>query len=164
MAPFRLSSAGETIPGRNRSRGPRRVVICGGGVAGIEALLALRALLEVGVEVHLVAPNGQFMYQPLAVAAPFDLAETHLFEIAEIARAQSAELHVDSLSRVEPEDRRVVLASGIDLPYDYLIIAVGARRSDWLEGALHFGGAADVAEFRALLERLESGSVQRLSF
>jgi sulfide:quinone oxidoreductase len=98
------------------------------------------------------------------VAAPFDLAETHLFEIAEIAREQSAELHVDSLARVEPEDRRVGLASGIDLPYDALIVAVGARRRDWLEGALHFGGAADVAAFRALLERLESGSVQRLSF
>src|SRR6202165_5862143 len=123
------------------SRNPRRVVICGGGVAAVEALLALRALLGVVVEVHLVAPNRQFVYQPLAVAAPFGLAETHLFEIAEIAREQSAKLHVDSLARVEPEDRRVALASGIDLPYDALIIAVGARRRDWLEGALHFGGA-----------------------
>jgi sulfide:quinone oxidoreductase len=146
------------------SRSPKRVVICGGGVAAVEALLALRALVHVGIEVHLVAPNRQFTYQPLAVAAPFDLAETHLFEIAEIAYEQSAELHVDSLARVEPEDRRVGLASGIDLPYDALIVAVGARRRDWLEGALHFGGAADVAAFRALLERLESGSVQRLSF
>jgi sulfide:quinone oxidoreductase len=151
--------------GRPRGvQGLRRVVICGGGVAAVEALLALRALLQVEIEVHLVAPNRQFVYQPLAVAAPFDLAETHLFEIAEIAREQSAELHVDSLARVEHGDRRVVLASGIDLPYDALLIGVGARRHDWLEGALHFGGAADVAAFRALLERLESGSVQRLSF
>jgi sulfide:quinone oxidoreductase len=146
------------------SGSPKRVVICGGGVAAVEALLALRALLQVGIEVHLVAPNRQFVYQPLAVAAPFDLAETHLFEIAAIAREQSAELHVDSLARVEPEDRRVAIASGIDLPYDALIVAVGARRRDWLEGALHFGGEADVAAFRALLERLVSGSVQRLSF
>ena len=50
------------------------------------------------------------------------------------------------------------------LPYDALVVAVGARRCDWLEGALHFGGAADVAAFRALLERFESGSTQRLSF
>jgi sulfide:quinone oxidoreductase len=145
-------------------RSPKRVVICGGGVAAVEALLALRALLQVGIEVHLVAPNDQFVYQPLAVAAPFDLAETHLFDLAEIAREQSAKLHVDSLARVEPGDRRVVLASGIDLPYDALVIAVGAQRRDWLEGALHFGGAADVSAFRGLLERLESGSVQRLSF
>ena len=140
------------------------MVICGGGVAAVEALLALRALLGVVVEVHLVAPNRQFVYQPLAVAAPFDLAETHLFDLAEIAGEQSAKLHVDSLARVDAEDRRVRLASGIVLPYDALVVAVGARRRDWLEGALHFGGAADVAAFRALLERFESGSEQRLSF
>ena len=145
-------------------RSPRRVVICGGGVAGVEALLALRAHLKIGVEVHLVAPNRQFVYQPLAVAAPFDLAETHLFDLAEIAGDQSAKLHVDSLARVDPEDRRVRLASGIALPYDALVVAVGARRRDWLEGALHFGGAADVAAFRTLLERYESGSEERLSF
>jgi sulfide:quinone oxidoreductase len=149
---------------RHGSRRPRRVVICGGGVAGVEALLALRALLKVGAEVHLVAPNRQFVYQPLAVAAPFDLAETHLFDLAEIAGDQTAKLHVDSLERVDAEGRSVRLASGIVLPYDALVIAVGARRCDWLEGALHFGGAASVAAFRALLERFESASDQRLSF
>jgi sulfide:quinone oxidoreductase len=150
--------------GPRRSQSPSRVVICGGGVAGVEALLALRALLKVGLDVHLVAPNREFVYQPLAVAAPFDLAETHLFDLAEIVRDQSAELHVDSLAGVDIKDRRVRLASGVTLPYDALVIAVGARRRDWLEGALHFGGAADVAAFRALLERFESGSEQRLSF
>jgi sulfide:quinone oxidoreductase len=149
---------------RHRSRSPRRVVICGGGVAAVEALLALRSLLEVGVEVHLVAPNRQFVYQPLAVAAPFDLAETHLFDLAEIADEESAKLHVDSLARVDAEDRRVRLASGTVLPYDALVVAVGALRRDWLEGALHFGGTADVAAFRLLLERFESGSDQLLSF
>jgi sulfide:quinone oxidoreductase len=140
------------------------VVICGGGVAAVEALLALRALLGVMAEVHLVAPNRQFVYQPLAVAAPFDLAETHLFDLAELAGEQSAKLHTDSLARVEPGDRRVLLASGAVLSYDALIVAVGARRRNWLEGALHFGGASDVAAFRALLARFESGSQERLAF
>jgi sulfide:quinone oxidoreductase len=143
---------------------PRRVVICGGGVAGVEALLALRALLKVGVEVHMVAPNRQFVYQPLAVAAPFDLAETHLFEIAEIASDQGAKLHVDSLAHVDTEGRCVLLASGIVLPYDVLVIAVGAQPRDWLEGALHFAGAKSVAAFRALLERFEDDSDQQLCF
>jgi len=146
------------------SRSPRRIVICGGGVAGIEALLALRALLKTGVEAHLIAPNRQFVYQPLAVAAPFGLAETHLFELAEIVGEQSAKLHVDSLASVESEDRCVRLASGSILSYDALIIAVGARRRDWLQGALHFAGAESVAALRALLERLQSGADQRLSF
>jgi sulfide:quinone oxidoreductase len=149
---------------RHGSRSPRRIVICGGGVAAVEALLALRAALKVGVEVHLVAPNRQFVYQPLAVAAPFELAETHLFELAEIASEQNASMHVDSVVCVDAKERSVRLASGAVLPYDALVVAVGARRRDWLEGALHFGGAADVSAFRALLERFESGSEQRMSF
>jgi sulfide:quinone oxidoreductase len=153
-----------TIERRRRADSHRRIVICGGGVAAVEALLALRALGPTGAEVHLVAPNRRFVYQPLAVAAPFDLAETHLFDLAEIAEEQGAHLHVDSLASVEAEHRQVGLAGGSVLSYDSLLVAVGARRREWLEGALHFAGAADVAAFRALLERVESGSEQRLAF
>src|SRR5450759_273612 len=117
--------------GRHGARHARRIVICGGGVAGIEALLALRTIMTVGVKVHLVAPNCQFVYQPLAVAAPFDLAETHLFDLAAIAREQSAELHADSVARVDAHGRRVLLASGMVLPYDALVIGVGAEPRDW---------------------------------
>ncbi len=148
----------------NGSRSPRRVLICGGGVAGVEALLALRALMKVAVEVHLIAPNRQFVYQPLAVAAPFELAETHLFELDEVAAAHDAKLHVDSLAQVDAEARTVRLASGIVLPYDAIVVAVGSRRRDWLEGALHFGGADSVAAFVGLLEGFEDGSEQRLCF
>ncbi len=146
------------------SRAPRQVVICGGGVAAVEALLALRVFLEVGVELHLVAPNRQFVYQPLAVAEPFKLAETHLFELAGFCREHGARLHEDALESVATSTRRVQLASGEELSYDALLVAVGAWRGDWLEGALHFGGAADVKAFRAVLERLVAGSTQRLCF
>jgi sulfide:quinone oxidoreductase len=140
------------------------VVICGGGVAAVEALLALRAHRKVGVELHLVAPNRELVYQPLAVAAPFGLAETHVMGLVEFASEQGAKLHVDSLAQVYPQERRVRLASGASLSYDALVVAIGARPRDWLEGALHFGGAQDVAAFRRLLERLESGSQRRVAF
>jgi sulfide:quinone oxidoreductase len=145
-------------------RDPRQIVICGGGIAAVETLLALRALLQVGVDVHLVAPNRQFVYQPLAVAAPFDLAETHLFALAELCGEQGARLHEDALESVDTRARRVRLASGEELSYDALVVAVGAWRGDWLAGALHFGGAADVKAFRKVLERLASGSEERLCF
>jgi sulfide:quinone oxidoreductase len=141
-----------------------RVVVCGGGVAGVEALLALRGLLDGDVETHLVAANSQFVYQPLAVAAPFGLAETHLSDLADIARDAGASLHVDSLVRVDADDRSIQLASGTVLPYDALIIAVGARRRDWLKGALHFGGAANVRAFGTVLDRFEKGMAKRLCF
>jgi sulfide:quinone oxidoreductase len=149
---------------KNGLRSPRRVVVCGGGVAGVEALLALRARLDLGVELHLLAPNSKLVYQPLAVAAPFDLAETQLFDLSELVRDQDAELHVDSLESIEPERKRVRMTSGATLLYDDLIVAVGARRRNWLEGALHFSGGASVTAFRALLERLESGADERVCF
>jgi sulfide:quinone oxidoreductase len=146
------------------ARSSRHVVICGGGVAAVETLLAVRALLEVGIELHLVAPNRQFVYQPLAVAAPFGLAATHLFELAELCHEYGATLHEDALESVDTGGRSVRLASGEELSYDALVLAVGAWRRDWLDRALHFGGAADVSALRHLLEQLASGSVQRLCF
>src|SRR5438067_667561 len=142
----------------------KRVVICGGGVAAVETLLALRVLLDVRIEAHWVAPNPQFVYQPLAVAAPFGMAQTHLFDLAEIAHEKDARLHEDSLAHVDTERRHVRLSSGIVLPYDILVLAVGAEPRTWLPGALHFSGAESVRDFRRLLERLEVGTAHRVCF
>ena len=48
-----------------------KVLIAGGGVAGIEALLALRDLAGDRVDVTVVAPTPEFVYKPLAVQSPF---------------------------------------------------------------------------------------------
>ncbi len=141
-----------------------RVVVCGGGVAGVEALLALRSLAGELVELHLVAPSTQFVYQPLAVAAPFGLAETHRFDLADLATDVGAELHEDVLVRVDVDGRCVRLQSGTRLHYDAVIVAVGPKRREWLDGALHFGGAADVQAFTQILERLVDGSLKGLAF
>ena len=85
-------------------------MICGGGVAAIEALLGLRALLGVAPHVDLIAPNRRFVYQPLAVAEPFGLAQTRLFELAAVAAEHGAQLHVASLEAVDPDKRRIALS------------------------------------------------------
>jgi sulfide:quinone oxidoreductase len=147
-----------------RLRERKRVVICGGGIAAVEALLALRAHIKVGLQVHLVAPNDELVYQPLAVAAPFDLAETTMLSLSHVARDQDARLHVDALLAVDPKRRCVRLTSEAELAYDALLIAVGARRCAWLDGALHFGGASAVKGFRSLLAELERVGGGQVSF
>ncbi len=144
--------------------GRRRIAICGGGVAAIEALLAVRALLGVPPHVDLIAPNRRFVYQPLAVAEPFGLAQTHLFDLAAVAAEHVAQLHVASLEAVEPDRGRIALSGGATLLYDDLIVAVGARRCAWLPGAVPFTGAADVSSFRELLAQLERGDLSRVAF
>jgi sulfide:quinone oxidoreductase len=81
-----------------------RVVIAGGGVAALEAALALRALAEDRVSVELLAPDTQFWYRPLAVAEPFDLGEVRHFDLAELAAAAGATFSPGALSRLTRED------------------------------------------------------------
>ena len=145
-------------------RASTRVAICGGGVAAVEALLALREILAIRPHIDLIAPNSKFVYQPMAVAEPFGLARTRLLDVTEIARELRAELHVGSLAQVDSANRSVVLASGTHLPYDAVIVAVGAERRTWLEGAMSFGGADDAGAFAGLLGRLEQGGLSRLAF
>lgn len=140
------------------------VVICGGGIAAVEALLALRQLLPTHPHIDLIAPNRELVYQPMAVAKPFGPTKTRLLDVSEIAADLGAELHVGTLVEVDAADRRVVLADGTRLPYDAAIVAVGARRSTWLEGALSFGGTDDTREFADLLGRLARGDVSQLAF
>src|SRR4051812_33266577 len=51
-----------------------RVVVLGGGVAGLEVVLALRALAEERVALDVLAPEPHFWYRPLAVAEPLSRA------------------------------------------------------------------------------------------
>jgi sulfide:quinone oxidoreductase len=135
---------------------PGRVAICGGGVAALEALMALRDRTPLP-HVDLIAPEREFVYQPLAVAEPFGLFRGRRLELAAIAREFEAELHVDALAGVDGAGRRLSLASGAELAFDAAIVAVGARRCRWLDGAVSFGGSDDVPAFAGLLARLESG-------
>jgi sulfide:quinone oxidoreductase len=73
-------------------RNPLRVLIAGGGVAGLEATLALGALAEERVSVELIAPEADFTYRPLAVAEPFRVADVRRFPLESLAREAGAEL------------------------------------------------------------------------
>ena len=53
------------------SSGRFSVLIAGGGVAGLEALLALRDLAGDRVDLRLLAPEAEFVYRPMAVGEPF---------------------------------------------------------------------------------------------
>ncbi|HEY8776453.1 MAG TPA: hypothetical protein VIM33_08265 [Gaiellaceae bacterium] len=78
-----------------------RVVIAGGGVAALEAALALRALAEDRVSVEMLAPEPQFWYRPLAVAESFDLGEVRQFELPELAAAAGATFSLGALAGVD---------------------------------------------------------------
>lgn len=147
-----------------RSYGGLRVLIAGGGVAGLEAMLALRELAGDLVDLELLAPEPAFWYRPLAVAEPFDAARVHHFELAGIAKAAGAAFTLGQLASVDDETRIARTGHGAEIHYDALVVACGALSRPALAGALTFRGPADSDAFRRLLNEAESGSIRSIAF
>jgi sulfide:quinone oxidoreductase len=143
---------------------PVRVLIVGGGVAALEAMLALRHLAEERVSIELIAPESQFWYRPLAVAEAFGTLRVQGLDLTELARSCGASFSLGAVTAVDAGRRLARTASGRRFPYDALLVAAGAEAVAAVEGALTFRGPDDVSLFRALLERLESGATERVVF
>jgi sulfide:quinone oxidoreductase len=146
------------------ARHPWHVVIAGAGVAALEAALALHARAEGRVRVELIAPETDFVYRPLAVAEPFHVAEMRRFPLRVLTDAAGASLRRDSVVAVDPELKLVSLEGGDLLPYDVLLLALGARPREVVHGALTFRGAQDRLAMASLLERATSGELHRIVF
>jgi sulfide:quinone oxidoreductase len=140
------------------------VVIAGAGVAGLEAALALDALARDYVTVEVVSPERDFTYRPLAVAEPFQVGEVRRFPLDQLVAAAGAGLTSGSVVGVDPDAKQALLATGGSVPYDALVLALGARPCGAVPGALTFRGPEDGAALVELLESVTAGEVQRLAF
>jgi sulfide:quinone oxidoreductase len=139
------------------------VVIAGGGVAGLEALLALRALAGHLVAVTVVAPTAEFVYRPVTVAEAFDRAQARVYDLAQLVADQDGEFVQDELVRIDPKQRVAISRGGRQFLFDALVIATGARPREWLRGALTFRGREDVSALRALLGDLVDGKARSVA-
>jgi sulfide:quinone oxidoreductase len=139
------------------------IVIAGGGVAGLEALLALRAMAGDRVRLTLVAPDPDFIYKPLAVAEPFGLGRAHRVPLARFAEEVGAELVLDAIVGVDDAFGHVQLAGGDTLHYDQLIVATGGRPIAGVDGATTWWPGGDPDLYGGLLRDLEEGYSKRLA-
>ncbi len=142
----------------------RKVLIAGGGVAALEAMMRLRSLVGGTVQIELLAAEVEFSYRPIAVAEPFGLGEVRRYELATIAADHAAHLRLGSLADIEPASHTVWTSAEEALTYDFLVVAIGARARPAIEGALTFGGAGDRDAMRSVLDDARTGKVKRLAF
>ena len=141
-----------------------RVLVAGGGVAGLEAALALQALAGDRVRIELLAPERHFTYRPLAVAEPFAAGAVQRFPLAAIGSERGVRVHRDALARVRPDERLVETQGAESLEYDSLILALGAWAVEAIPGALTFRGPQDAGRVGAIVDRLRDGSLRRVAF
>ena len=142
--------------------GRRRIVIAGGGVAALEATLALHQLAPTLVDVELVAPEPRFWYRPLAVAEPFGLGESRSFDLAELAERAGALLTLDAVVAVDAHEHVALTRRGARLAYDSLLLACGATPRATVDGALTFRGPGDTTRLSDLVGRLDAGEATRV--
>ena len=130
-----------------------RVVIVGGGFAGIHAA---NGLAHLPVDVTVVDRRNHHTFQPLlyqvalAVLSPADIAQP----IRTILRKhRNTQVLMDEVVGIDVSTRQIALGSGAQLPYDYLVLATGAThsyfgRDDWAPFAPGLKTIEDALEIR----------------
>lgn len=129
---------------------PPRVLVVGGGVAALEAVLALRAHAGMRVAIELIAPAPELRYPPLDVVEPFGLRPPRL-TLADAVAPLGVRHRLDAVDDVDVREQRVHTAQGALLPYEALVLAVGARPLAPFPGALVYGDPHSREELGQLL-------------
>jgi sulfide:quinone oxidoreductase len=142
-----------------------QVVIAGGGVAALEAVLALREHHDPPqpLAITMIAPDREFRLQALSVAEPFG-GDAQSVDLGGFCAEHGVEYREDPVAEVWGGPQRVLTARGDEVFYDALLLATGARRHSILPGSHPFRGAGDVGWFGTLLERLERGAIADVAF
>jgi len=127
----------------------RDVLVAGGGTGGLETALALRAFAPDRLRVLVLAPGRHLVRRAIAGA---DVHAVRL-ALADAAQEHGFGLVRDAVERVDVPGRSVLTQGGECHAYDALVLAVGARATAAVPGALTFRGPADLERLRDALGR-----------
>ena len=143
--------------------GPLRVVVAGGGVAGLETLVALRGLVGHRVSLTLVAPQEHFVVRALELFEPFGVGRARRYPLAELTDDLDATLVRDAVLRVQRNERVVHLESGDEIPYDVLVLAVGAFARRAFDHGASVMPVHDADGLDAVVHDMSTGDAQRVA-
>jgi sulfide:quinone oxidoreductase len=141
---------------------PGKVVIAGGGIAGLEALMALRDLAGERAEITLVAPEPEFVYRPWLVEEPFSPTPAERRELEPLAAEFGARFVRQPLARMRPDDAVAELGDGTELGYDAAIVCIGTRLRPPFDGVHTLASGAPL-EINELLAQAAAHPSRRLA-
>ncbi len=141
---------------------PRKLLIIGGGFAGLEC--ALKLANDKRFAITLVDRMNHHLFQPLlyqvataSLAAP-DIARS-IRQI--LADAKNVTVLMDEISTIDTAGKQATGSSGTVYPFDYLLLAAGARtgyfgHDEWANHSLGLKSLADAQAIRrTVLSNLE---------
>jgi NADH dehydrogenase len=105
-----------------------RVVIIGGGFAGIKCALELQEKNLKGVRITLIGDRPHFeyhgaLYRLVAGHSPLEVC----VPVNEIIDEKKVEFLESKISKIEPKEKRAISEDGSEYSYDYLVVALGAE-------------------------------------
>ncbi len=144
------------------SRDPLRVVVAGAGVAGLEAVLTLAERAGEMLDVTLVADRHDFVPRAHAVGELFGLGRSPRLSLHDIAQHAGVSFRRARVTGVDASSRRLLLA-GDAVPYDALLLALGARLLPAYPGAATWR-EADPDALAGLVRDVEEGYSRSVAF
>jgi sulfide:quinone oxidoreductase len=140
------------------------VIVAGGGVAALETVLALAALAPERTDVTMLAPNSEFVYRPMTVAEPFAYGPARRYPLAQIVGDAGATLLAGELVAVDPASRTIHTRSDEPIPYDALMLALGATATKRYDHAVTIDDRRMDETLHGLIQDVEGGYVRSLAF
>ncbi len=109
-----------------------RIVIAGGGAAGLTAASRLSAALQ-GATIIVIDPRKEHFYQPgFTLVAAGVKAQDYVVSQTGDHLPRGVEWIAEGVAEIDPDGKQVVTSSGKKVAYDYLIVATGLE--------LNYGG------------------------
>ncbi|MEO6396664.1 MAG: FAD-dependent oxidoreductase, partial [Devosia sp.] len=131
----------------------QRIVVVGGGFGG---LAAVQELAGADAEITLIDQRNHHLFQPLlyqvatSALGPSEIA----WPIRQLLKRRAdVTTLLDSVTGIDTEARTVALEGGMRVPFDYLILATGARHA--------YFGHDDWEPFAPGLKTLEDATAMR---
>ncbi len=150
---------------RGDVRRVKSVLIAGGGIGALEAVLSLRAMPGgKDFDLTLVSASNRFNYRPALVGRVFGMIESTEYDLHAICADLNVNLRIGQVVEVDGEQSRVRLADDSVLDFEALIVAVGAKATPPLSGALTLFTSGGSGEFEDILNELEEGALDSIAF
>ena len=140
------------------------VLIAGGGIAGVEALLALHELAQDRVRVTLIDPAPEMVLKPMVVEEPFSTTPADRFTLEPIVSERGGQFVLAALQHIDVERRVASLSDGSERAFDAALVCIGAKPRVVFANAVTLSPSGVGLEIDPLLRQAAEHPSKRMCF